>query len=72
MENCKKFFETSAQFKKDLAKIEKAETLKELNELESRCVNELQLMIVEVEMCGRDLRALRDKRDREIRDGQNG
>ena len=68
-ENCKKFFETAALFKKDLAKIEKAETIKELNDLERRCVNELQLMIVEVEMCGRDLRALRMKRDREIRNG---
>ena len=67
MENCKKFFETANLFKKDLAKIEKAETIKELNDLERKCVNELQLMIVEVEMCGRDLRSLREKRDRELR-----
>ncbi len=69
MENCKKFFETCDVFKKDLAKIEKASTVKELNDLEKKCVNELQLMIVEVEMCGRDLRAAREKRDREIRNG---
>ena len=69
MENCEKFFETASQFKKDLAEIKKVKTLKELNDLELKCVRELQLMIVEVEMCGRDLRALRDERDREIRNG---
>ncbi len=69
MENCTKFFETADLFKKDLAKIEKAESIKELNDLELKCVRELQLMIVEVEMCGRDLRALREKRDRELRNG---
>lgn len=67
MENCKKFFETCDLFKKDFAKVGKAATIKELNELEKKCVNELQLMIVEVEMCGRDLRAAREKRDRELR-----
>ena len=67
MENCEKFFETVATFKKDLALVEKAPSLKELNDVELKCVRELQLMIVEVEMCGRDLRALREKRDRELR-----
>lgn len=67
MENCEKFFETVSTFKKDLALVEKAKTLNDLNELELKCVRELQLMIVEVEMCGRDLRSLREKRDRELR-----
>lgn len=67
MENCNKFFDTVAQFKKDIKLVEKAKDLKELNDLELKCVRELQLMVVEVEMCGRDLRAAREKRDREIR-----
>lgn len=67
MENCNKFFDTVAQFKKDIKSVEKAKDLKELNALELKCVRELQLMVVEVEMCGRDLRAAREKRDREIR-----
>ena len=67
MENCEKFFETVNTFKKDLASVGKAKDLKELNELELKCVRELQLMVVEVEMCGRDLRSLREKRDRELR-----
>ena len=67
MENCNKFFDTVAQFKKDIKLVEKAKSLKELNDLELKCVRELQLMVVEVEMCGRDLRAAREKRDREIR-----
>lgn len=67
MENCNKFFETVAQFKKDIKSVEKAKDMKELNDLERKCVRELQLMVVEVEMCGRDLRAAREKRDREIR-----
>lgn len=67
MENCEKFFETAAKFKKDIAQVSKASSLKELNDLELKCVRELQLLIVEVEMCGRDLRAAREKRDRELR-----
>lgn len=67
MENCQKFFETCDKFKKDIASVSKAKSLKELNDLELKCVRELQLMIVEVEMCGRDLRAAREKRDRELR-----
>lgn len=67
MENCEKFFETASQFKDDIAKIATAKDLKELNDLERKCVRELQLMVVEVELCGRDLRALREKRDRELR-----
>ena len=69
MENCDKFFETVNQFKKDIKLVSKAKDLKELNDLERKCVRELQLMVVEVEMCGRDLRAAREKRDREIRNG---
>ena len=69
MENCDKFFETVDQFKKDIKLVSKAKDLKELNDLELKCVRELQLMVVEVEMCGRDLRAAREKRDREIRNG---
>lgn len=69
MENCEKFFETVNKFKKDIGLVEKATSIKELNDLELKCVRELQLMIVEVEMCGRDLRAARDKRDRELRNG---
>lgn len=67
MENSKKFFETVETFKKDLESVEKAKSIQDLNELELKCVRELQLMIVEVEMCGRDLRSLREKRDRELR-----
>ena len=69
MENCEKFFETSRQFKADLEAVTKAKDLKELNALEARCVSELQLMLVEIELCGRDLKAARDKRDSEIRNG---
>lgn len=69
MENCEKFFETVNKFKKDIGLVEKATSIKELNDLELKCVRELQLMIVEVEMCGRDLRAIREKRDRELRNG---
>lgn len=69
MENCEKFFETVNKFKKDIGLVEKATSIKELNDLELKCVRELQLMIVEVEMCGRDLRAVREKRDRELRNG---
>ena len=67
MENVKRFTETYNQFKKDIAKVPKASTTTELNELESRCVNELQLMIVEAEMCGRDLKAAVVQRDLELR-----
>ena len=67
MENVKRFTETYNQFKKDIAKVPKANTTTELNELESRCVNELQLMIVEAEMCGRDLKAAVVQRDLELR-----
>lgn len=67
MENCEKFFETADTFKSDLAKVGKAANLQELNALEAKCVNELQLMIVELELCGRDLKAARDKRERELR-----
>ena len=67
MENVKRFTETYNQFKKDIAKVPKANTTTELNELESRCVNELQLMIVEAEMCGRDLKNAVVQRDLELR-----
>ena len=62
-----KFIETVETFKKDLTAVPEAKTVAELNALETKCVRELQLMIVQVEMCGRDLKALRDKRDLELR-----
>lgn len=67
MENYNKFIETVETFKKDLNAIPKAESVGDLNALETRCVRELQLMIVQVELCGRDLKTLRDKRDAELR-----
>lgn len=67
MENYNKFIETVETFKKDLNAIPDAKTVADLNALETRCVRELQLMIVQVELCGRDLKALRDKRDAELR-----
>ena len=67
MENYNKFIETVETFKKDLTAVPEAKTVAELNALETKCVRELQLMIVQVEMCGRDLKALRDKRDLELR-----
>ena len=67
MENFKKFNETVDLFKKDMAKIPKVETVTELNQLESRCVNELQLIIVEAEMCGRDLKSAVLQKDLELR-----
>lgn len=67
MENYKKFAETVALLKKDMSEISKVDTLKELTDLESRCVNELQLIIVQAELCGRDLKEAIVKREREIR-----
>ena len=67
MKNFDEFIETVETFKKDLNGIKDAKSLKELNDLETKCVRELQLMIVQVELCGRDLKALRDKRDLELR-----
>lgn len=70
MENYKKFKETVDLFKKDMAKIPKAESTTELNEIETKCVHELQLIIVEAEMCGRDLRAAVLAKDLELRNGK--
>lgn len=67
MENFDKFLETVNTFKNDLELVKTAKGFKELNDLEAKCVRELQLMIVQVELCGRDLKALRDKRDSELR-----
>lgn len=67
MENYNKFMETVNLFKKDLGNISKAETFDALSDLEKKCVHELQLIIVEAEMCGRDLKAAVDKRQAELR-----
>lgn len=67
MKNFNEFIETVETFKKDLSRVQEAKDFKELNDLETKCVRELQLMIVQVELCGRDLKALRDKRDSELR-----
>ena len=71
MENYDKFVETVETFKKDLKAVEKVKDFTELSELETKCVRELQLIIVEAEMCGRDLKAAVDKKDSELRYGKN-
>ena len=69
MENYKNFMETVKSFKKDFGSIPKVSNFDVLAATERKCVNELQLMLVQVEMVGRDLRSAIEKRGRELNHG---
>lgn len=69
MENYKNFMETVKSFKKDFGSISKISNFDTLAATERKCVNELQLMLVQVEMVGRDLRSAIEKRGRELNHG---
>jgi hypothetical protein len=61
--------ETVNSFVRDLAEIQEAKDQKELAAIERRAVNKLQLAQVEIEMAGRDLYAVAQRRRGELRRG---
>lgn len=69
MENFNNLKKTLSGFEKDLKSISKTSNFSELSSIEKRCVHELQLAVVQVEMCGRDLKDAVAKRDKELRYG---
>lgn len=68
-ENVDKLLETVNSFVRDLAEIQEAKDQKELAAIERRAVNKLQLAQVEIEMAGRDLYAVAQRRRGELRRG---
>lgn len=68
-ENVDKLLETVNSFVRDLAEIQEAKDQKELASVERRAVSKLQLAQVEIEMAGRDLYAVAQRRRGELRRG---
>lgn len=68
-DNVDKLLETVNSFVRDLAEIQEAKDQKELAAIERRAVNKLQLAQVEIEMAGRDLYAVAQRRRGELRRG---
>lgn len=68
-DNVDKLLETVNSFVRDLAEIQEAKDQKELASIERRAVNKLQLAQVEIEMAGRDLYAVAQRRRGELRRG---
>ncbi len=68
-DNVDKLLETVNSFVRDLAEIQEAKDQKELAVIERRAVNKLQLAQVEIEMAGRDLYVVAQRRRGELRRG---
>lgn len=68
-DNVDKLLETVNSFVRDLAEIQEAKDQKELASIERRAVNKLQLAQVEIEMAGRDLYTVAQRRRGELRRG---
>jgi len=68
-DNVDKLLETVNSFVRDLAEVQEAKDQKELAAIERRAVNKLQLAQVEIEMAGRDLYAVAQRRRGELRRG---
>lgn len=68
-DNVDKLLETVNSFVRDLAEIQEAKDQKELASIERRAVSKLQLAQVEIEMAGRDLYAVAQRRRGELRRG---
>lgn len=68
-ENFDKLMETVNSFSSDLYEVATAKDQRELAAIERRAVNKLQLAQVEIEMAGRDLYAIAQRRRGELRRG---
>jgi len=68
-ENVDKLLETVNSFVHDLDEVASAKDQRELAAVERRAVNKLQLAQVEIEMAGRDLYAIAQRRRGELRRG---
>lgn len=67
--NVDKLLETVNSFVSDLSEVANSKDQKELAAVERRAVNKLQLAQVEIEMAGRDLYAIAQRRRGELRRG---
>lgn len=67
--NVDKLLETVNSFVSDLDEVANAKDQRELAAVERRAVNKLQLAQVEIEMAGRDLYAIAQRRRGELRRG---
>lgn len=67
--NVDKLLETVNSFVRDLGEVANANDQRELAAVERRAVNKLQLAQVEIEMAGRDLYAIAQRRRGELRRG---
>lgn len=67
--NVDKLLETINSFVRDLCEVANAKDQRELAAVERRAVNKLQLAQVEIEMAGRDLYAIAQRRRGELRRG---
>lgn len=67
--NVDKLLETINSFVRDLGEVANAKDQRELAAVERRAVNKLQLAQVEIEMAGRDLYAIAQRRRGELRRG---
>ena len=67
--NVDKLLETVNSFVHDLGEVANAKDQRELAAVERRAVNKLQLAQVEIEMAGRDLYAIAQRRRGELRRG---
>lgn len=67
--NVDKLLETVNSFVSDLSEVANAKDQRELAVVERRAVNKLQLAQVEIEMAGRDLYAVAQRRRGELRRG---
>lgn len=67
--NVDKLLETVNSFVSDLGEVANAKDQRELAAVERRAVNKLQLAQVEIEMAGRDLYAIAQRRRGELRRG---
>lgn len=67
--NVDRLLETVNSFISDLSEVAAAKDQKELAAVERRAVNKLQLAQVEIEMAGRDLYAIAQRRRGELRRG---
>ena len=68
-DNVDKLLETVNSFVRDLDEVANAKDQRELAAVERRAVNKLQLAQVEIEMAGRDLYAVAQRRRGELRRG---
>ena len=68
-DNVDKLLETVNSFVRDLDEVANAKDQRELASIERRAVNKLQLAQVEIEMAGRDLYAIVQRRRGELRRG---